>query len=125
RRRHTRETRRSRVSARRDPGGWTGNPVQLSVRPGHGPVAGDRRRAPPGAASSVTGQRHSRVSSAASVGGDGSLRLFCALTLPAETLDRLEAWQSELRPGRYRLVPRENLHVTLAFLGARPAVEVD
>ena len=65
------------------------------------------------------------MSSAASVGGDGSLRLFCALTLPAETLDRLEAWQSELRPGRYRLVPRENLHVTLAFLGARPAVEVD
>ena len=65
------------------------------------------------------------MSSAASVGRDGSLRLFCALTLPAETLDRLEAWQSELRPGRYRLVPRENLHVTLAFLGARPAVEVD
>jgi len=64
------------------------------------------------------------VSSAASVGGDGSLRLFCALTLPAETLDRLEAWQSELRPGRYRLVPRENLHVTLAFLGSRPAAEV-
>jgi 2'-5' RNA ligase len=65
------------------------------------------------------------VSSAASVGGDASLRLFCALTLSAETLARLEAWQAELRPGRYRRVPRENLHVTLAFLGARPAVEVD
>ena len=65
------------------------------------------------------------MSSAASVGGNGSLRLFCALTLPAETLARLEAWQTKLRQGRCRLVPRENLHVTLAFLGARPAAEVD
>ncbi len=65
------------------------------------------------------------MSSAASVGGDGSLRLFCALTLPAEALDRLEAWQAGLPAGRYRRVPRENLHVTLAFLGSRPAAEVD
>jgi 2'-5' RNA ligase len=65
------------------------------------------------------------VSSAASVGGDGSLRLFCALTLPAEALDQLEEWQAGLRAGGYRRVPRGNLHVTLAFLGARPAVEVD
>jgi 2'-5' RNA ligase len=65
------------------------------------------------------------VTSAASVGGDGSLRLFCALTLPAETLARLEAWQTELPTGQHRPVPRENLHVTLAFLGARPAVEVE
>jgi 2'-5' RNA ligase len=65
------------------------------------------------------------VSPAASVGGDGSLRLFCALTLPAETLARLEAWQADLPPGGHRPVPRENLHVTLAFLGARPAAEVD
>jgi 2'-5' RNA ligase len=64
------------------------------------------------------------VSSAASVGGDGSLRLFCALTLPAEPLDRLEAWQAGLPSGRYRCVSRENLHVTLAFLGQRPAAEV-
>ena len=70
------------------------------------------------------------MSSAASVGGDGSLRLFCALTLPAEALDRLEAWQAGLpagrssAEGRYRRVPRENLHVTLAFLGSRPAAEV-
>jgi 2'-5' RNA ligase len=65
------------------------------------------------------------VSSAASVGGDGSLRLFCALTLPAEALDRLEAWQAGLPAGRHRCVPRDNLHVTLAFLGSRPAEEVD
>jgi 2'-5' RNA ligase len=65
------------------------------------------------------------VSSAASVGADGSLRLFCALILPAAALDRLEAWQAGLPPEGHRLVPRENLHVTLAFLGTRPAVEVD
>ena len=62
---------------------------------------------------------------AGSVAGDGSLRLFCALTLPTETLARLAAWQAQLPPGRYRRVPRQNLHVTLAFLGARPAAEVD
>jgi 2'-5' RNA ligase len=65
------------------------------------------------------------VSPAGSVGGDGSLRLFCALTLPPAALDRLEAWQARLPPGGHRLVPRANLHVTLAFLGRRPAVEVD
>ncbi len=62
--------------------------------------------------------------SAASVGGDGSLRLFCALTLPPEALDRLGAWQGGLPAGRYRRVPRENLHVTLAFLGSQPAATV-
>jgi RNA 2',3'-cyclic 3'-phosphodiesterase len=65
------------------------------------------------------------VSSAASVGGDDPLRLFCALTLPGETLDGLVAWQVALPDGGYRPVPRENLHITLAFLGARPASEVD
>ena len=65
------------------------------------------------------------MSSAASVGGDGSLRLFCALTLSGETLDGLVAWQATLPDGGYRAVPRENLHVTLAFLGTRPATEVD
>ena len=65
------------------------------------------------------------MSSAASVEGHGALRLFCALTLPAETLDRLVEWQAGLPPGRFRIVPRENLHVTLAFLGARPSTEVE
>jgi 2'-5' RNA ligase len=54
---------------------------------------------------------------------DERLRLFCGLQLPEETVEALEAWQ-----GRYlttgRVVPPENLHVTLAFLGSRPAGEV-
>ena len=62
---------------------------------------------------------------AGSVAGDGSLRLFCALALPTETLARLAGWQAQLPAARYRRVPRQNLHVTLAFLGARPAGEVD
>ena len=45
------------------------------------------------------------------------LRLFCALRLPEETLDRLVAWQAGALAGG-RIVPRSNLHVTLAFLGS-------
>jgi 2'-5' RNA ligase len=59
----------------------------------------------------------------AMVGGDDRLRLFLALQLPSATLDVLEPWIAEhLRDGRP--VPREHLHVTLAFLGARPAAEL-
>jgi 2'-5' RNA ligase len=51
------------------------------------------------------------------------IRLFCALQLPGEVLDALVSWQLEhLRGGR--VVPRGNLHVTLAFLGSRPVGEV-
>jgi 2'-5' RNA ligase len=54
---------------------------------------------------------------------DERIRLFCALQLPDETVDELTAWQMQhLRNGR--IVPPENLHVTLAFLGSRPAGEV-
>ncbi len=63
----------------------------------------------------------------ASFEGDERVRLFCALQLPDETLDGLVAWQPEafgVVPG-LRPVARENLHVTLAFLGHRPAVELD
>ena len=63
------------------------------------------------------------MTSAGSVEGSERLRLFCALRLPDSTLDRLEQWQSEhLREGR--IVPREHLHVTLAFLGSRPSTEL-
>jgi 2'-5' RNA ligase len=54
---------------------------------------------------------------------DERLRLFCALQLPGDTVQELAAWQErELRDGR--IVPPGNLHVTLAFLGSRPAGEV-
>ena len=59
---------------------------------------------------------------AASVESHGRLRLFCALRLPEPTLDQLERWQAEHLRGRF--VPRANLHVTLAFLGSRPADEL-
>lgn len=54
---------------------------------------------------------------------DGRLRLFCALQLPGETIDELVAWQAaNLQVGR--IVPPGNLHITLAFLGSRPAGEM-
>jgi 2'-5' RNA ligase len=57
---------------------------------------------------------------AGSVGGDGTLRLFLALRLPLPVLDSLVAWgDRHLTAGRR--VARESLHVTVAFLGARPA----
>lgn len=73
----------------------------------------------------------------ASVGGDGAqaaadrteperrIRLFVGLPLPVAARDRLAAWQRDvIAPrGRGRLVPRDELHVTVAFLGGRPAGE--
>jgi 2'-5' RNA ligase len=77
------------------------------------------------------------------VASDDRLRLFCALRLPEETVDALVRWQQcELRDDldgsrreagegdaarrevAIRLVPPPNLHVTLAFLGPRPAGEL-
>jgi 2'-5' RNA ligase len=57
------------------------------------------------------------------VAGSESLRLFCALRLPDETVDRLVRWQSDKLSGG-RIVAPHNLHVTLAFLGSRAAGEV-
>jgi RNA 2',3'-cyclic 3'-phosphodiesterase len=65
------------------------------------------------------------VNRAASVEGDAPVHLFCALSLPDDVLDLLVRWQAALPGGDFRLVPRENLHVTLAFLGSRPAAELD
>jgi len=57
------------------------------------------------------------------VARDGRLRLFLALRLPDDALARLVAWQGRELSGD-RVVPRENLHVTLAFLGRRPEEEL-
>jgi RNA 2',3'-cyclic 3'-phosphodiesterase len=64
------------------------------------------------------------VKSAASVSGDERLRLFLALRVPDDVLGEIERWQRDQLPN-VRLVPREHLHITLAFLGHRPAGELD
>jgi len=64
------------------------------------------------------------MTSAASVSGDERLRLFLALRLPDDVLDEVERWQNDhLRD--VRIVPREHLHITLAFLGHRPSGELE
>ncbi len=65
------------------------------------------------------------MTSAASVGAGERLRLFCALRLPDEVVHALEAWQPRALADGGRLVARANLHVTLAFLGGRPAEELE
>jgi 2'-5' RNA ligase len=60
----------------------------------------------------------------ASVSGDERLRLFLALRLPDKVLDDVGSWQQKNLPG-VRVVPREHLHVTLAFLGHRPVGELE
>ena len=63
------------------------------------------------------------MTSRGTVDASARLRLFLALRLPDDALDALVAWGArELRGGR--AVPREHLHLTLAFLGHRPAGEL-
>src|SRR6266705_6918300 len=64
------------------------------------------------------------MSPAANVARDERLRLFLALRLPDGVLADIERWQREQLQG-VRVVPREHLHVTLAFLGHRPAGELE
>src|SRR5438067_3144468 len=63
------------------------------------------------------------MTSSGTVEGRERLRLFCALTLPDPVLDTLVEWQARELAGGDRIVPRENLHATVAFLGSRPAGE--
>jgi 2'-5' RNA ligase len=57
---------------------------------------------------------------------DERLRLFCALRLPHDAREAIAAWQLAALPaGEVRHVAPANLHVTLAFLGTRPATDVD
>jgi 2'-5' RNA ligase len=67
------------------------------------------------------------VNAPASVGGDERVRLFCALRLPSETVERLVGWESDAfgAVSGVRPVPAGHLHVTLAFLGHRPVAELD
>jgi 2'-5' RNA ligase len=58
------------------------------------------------------------------VAGDEHMRLFCALRLPGSTAEQLADWQARELRGCGRIVPPEHLHVTLAFLGSRPALEL-
>lgn len=55
------------------------------------------------------------------------LRLFVALDPPRDVREALAAWRDAAIAGRDELrpVPVEALHVTLAFLGSRPVVEVE
>jgi RNA 2',3'-cyclic 3'-phosphodiesterase len=59
-----------------------------------------------------------------SVPRDERLRLFLALRVPDDVVEEIARWQRDQLPS-VRLVPREHLHVTLAFLGHRPAGELD
>jgi 2'-5' RNA ligase len=60
----------------------------------------------------------------ASVGDSERARLFCGLRLPDRALDTLSEWQADhIQQGRP--VPRDHLHVTLAFLGHRSVEELE
>jgi RNA 2',3'-cyclic 3'-phosphodiesterase len=61
------------------------------------------------------------------VEGHERIRLFAGLPLPQDVVERLAAWQRRALAGHsdVRLVPPENIHVTLAFLGPRPVADVD
>ena len=66
------------------------------------------------------------MTSRATVAPDDRFRLFCALQLPDDVVSSLVSWQSSTLAGaEARIVPPDHLHVTLAFLGSRPAADVD
>lgn len=60
------------------------------------------------------------MTSPPTVGGSERIRLFLGLRLPEAAVDVVEAWQ-HAHLERMRIVPRGHLHLTLAFLGHRPA----
>jgi 2'-5' RNA ligase len=66
------------------------------------------------------------MSSAASVGSNDHRRLFFGLRLPLDAGDAVVRWEDRVYRGvsGVRAVPAEHLHVTLAFLGRRPAAEL-
>jgi len=66
------------------------------------------------------------VTASGSVEGDERLRLFLGFPLPTTAARDIVRWQEQDlgAPPRARVVPEANLHVTIAFLGSRQAVEV-
>ncbi len=64
------------------------------------------------------------MSAADTVERDERLRLFLALRLPDRVREALAAWAATELRAAGRLVPLDHLHVTLAFLGPRPAGEL-
>jgi 2'-5' RNA ligase len=67
------------------------------------------------------------VTCSCTVAGRERPRLFLALVLPADTVRCLRGWQADAfaRVPGVRPVAPDNLHITLAFLGARPADDVE
>jgi 2'-5' RNA ligase len=65
------------------------------------------------------------MSSSGTVGRDERLRLFLGFRLPETAARAIGEWQRDELPEHHvRPVFKENLHVTIAFLGSRPADEV-
>jgi 2'-5' RNA ligase len=66
------------------------------------------------------------VNRTGSVGGRERQRLFCALRLPEDVVEELSIWQTDAfgEIEGVRVLAREQLHVTLAFLGSRPPGEL-
>ncbi len=67
------------------------------------------------------------MSSGASVEARERLRLFVALRLPDDAVEPLAAWQARevVDASGVRPVRAVDLHLTLAFLGTRPAVDLE
>ena len=59
----------------------------------------------------------------ARVGSDEYVRLFCGLRLPDAAAAAIVKWQHARLEGG-RIVPRQNLHFTLAFLGRQPGSRI-
>jgi RNA 2',3'-cyclic 3'-phosphodiesterase len=64
--------------------------------------------------------------SPASLGASDRVRLFCALQLPCDVVEQLVSWQATaFADVDVRTLPRDHLHITLAFLGSRPRSDVE
>jgi 2'-5' RNA ligase len=106
----------------------TPNPDPASPRaadPGSSPAASPRATGPGSSPAAAPRAAGPGSSPAAAPRAADHLRLFVALELPAAARDALAAFRNEAAdPDIWRAVPTEALHLTLAFLGRRPATDV-